>query len=44
MLFQNAFAFTDVGYASALAWVMFAILLVITVLQLRFSRRDSLEQ
>ncbi|MBB5166582.1 carbohydrate ABC transporter permease [Mycobacterium sp. AZCC_0083] len=44
MLFQNAFAFTDVGYASALAWVMFAILLVITVLQLRFSRRSSLEQ
>jgi multiple sugar transport system permease protein len=44
MLFQNAFAFTDVGYASALAWVMFAILLVITILQLRFSRRNSLEQ
>jgi multiple sugar transport system permease protein len=44
MLFQNAFAFGDVGYASALAWVMFAILLVITVLQLRFSRRNSLEQ
>jgi multiple sugar transport system permease protein len=43
MLFQNAFAFTDVGYASALAWVMFAILLVITVLQLRFARRNSLE-
>jgi multiple sugar transport system permease protein len=43
MLFQNAFAFGDVGYASALAWVMFAILLVITVLQLRFSRRNSLE-
>jgi multiple sugar transport system permease protein len=44
MLFQNAFAFGDVGYAAALAWVMFAILLVITVLQLRFSRRNSLEQ
>ena len=44
MLFQNAFAFTDVGYASALAWVMFAILLVVTVLQLRFSRRNSLER
>ena len=27
MLFQNAFAFFDFGYASALAWVMFAILL-----------------
>src|ERR1700694_1480965 len=44
MLFQNAFAFSDVGYASALAWVMFAILLVITVLQLRFSRKNSVEQ
>jgi multiple sugar transport system permease protein len=44
MLIQNAFAFSDVGYASALAWVMFAILLVITILQLRFSRRDPLEQ
>ena len=27
MLFQHAFAFLDFGYASALAWVMFAILL-----------------
>jgi multiple sugar transport system permease protein len=44
MLFQNAFAFADIGYASALAWMMFAILLVITVLQLRFSRRNSLEE
>jgi multiple sugar transport system permease protein len=42
MLFQNAFAFFDVGYASALAWVMFAILLVITVLQLRVNRNDPL--
>jgi multiple sugar transport system permease protein len=44
MLIQNAFAFSDIGYASALAWVMFAILLVITILQLRFSRKNSLEQ
>jgi multiple sugar transport system permease protein len=43
MLFQHAFAFLDFGYASALAWVMFAILLVLTVLQLRFARRVSLE-
>jgi multiple sugar transport system permease protein len=43
MLFQHAFAFLDFGYASALAWVMFAILLVLTVLQLRFARRISLE-
>lgn len=39
MLFQNAFAFLEFGYASALAWVMFAILLVLTVLQLRLARQ-----
>ncbi|MDH6246146.1 sugar ABC transporter permease [Mycobacterium sp. OTB74] len=39
MLFQHAFAFSEFGYACALAWVMFAILLVLTVLQLRRSRR-----
>jgi multiple sugar transport system permease protein len=43
MLFQHAFAFLDFGYASALAWVMFAILLVLTVLQLRIARRVALE-
>jgi multiple sugar transport system permease protein len=43
MLFQQAFAFLDFGYASALAWVMFAILLVLTVLQLRLARRNALE-
>jgi multiple sugar transport system permease protein len=41
MLFQHAFAFLDFGYASALAWVMFAILLVLTVLQLRLTRRRT---
>jgi multiple sugar transport system permease protein len=43
MLFQHAFSFLEFGYASALAWVMFAILLVLTVLQLRLSRQRSLE-
>jgi multiple sugar transport system permease protein len=43
MLFQHAFAFLDFGYASALSWVMFAILLVLTLLQLRFARRIALE-
>jgi multiple sugar transport system permease protein len=43
MLFQHAFAFLDFGYASALAWVMFAILLVLTALQLRLGRRNALE-
>ncbi|VFA99512.1 Inner membrane ABC transporter permease protein ycjO [Nocardia cyriacigeorgica] len=43
MLFQHAFAFYEVGYASALAWVMFAGLFVLTVLQLRYSRRGEVE-
>jgi multiple sugar transport system permease protein len=41
MLFQHAFAFLEFGYASALAWVMFAILLVLTVVQLRLTRRRT---
>ena len=44
MLFQNAFAFLDFGYASALAWVMFAVLLVLTIIQLRVSRRNAQDQ
>jgi ABC-type sugar transport system permease subunit len=43
MLFQHAFSFLEFGYASALAWVMFAILLVLTVVQLRLTRERSLE-
>ncbi|WP_330257458.1 sugar ABC transporter permease [Nocardia sp. NBC_00565] len=43
MLFQNAFGFYEVGYAAALAWVIFAILLVLTLAQLRFARRAEVE-
>ncbi|MCQ4364965.1 sugar ABC transporter permease [Mycobacterium gordonae] len=43
MLFQHAFSFLEFGYASALAWVVFAILLVLTVLQLRITRRRTWE-
>ncbi|MES3637382.1 sugar ABC transporter permease [Mycobacterium intracellulare] len=43
MLFQHAFSFLEFGYASALAWVMFAVLLVLTVVQLKVSHRRSLE-
>ena len=43
MLFQHAFAFLEFGYASALAWVMFAILLVLTVVQLRLTGQRSWE-
>jgi multiple sugar transport system permease protein len=44
MLYQHAFGFLEFGYASALAWVMFAILLVLTVVQLRLVRRRSAAQ
>ncbi|MCV7413017.1 ABC transporter permease [Mycobacterium florentinum] len=43
MLFQHAFSFLEFGYASALAWVMFAILLILTVVQLRLTHRRSWE-
>jgi multiple sugar transport system permease protein len=43
MLFQHAFSFLEFGYASALAWVMFAALLVLTVVQLRLTHRRSWE-
>lgn len=43
MIFQNAFAFGDVGYASAIAWVIFVVLLALTVAQLRFVRKNSPE-
>jgi multiple sugar transport system permease protein len=38
-LFNNAFRFMRMGYASALAWVLFGIVLALTVLQLQLSRR-----
>jgi ABC-type sugar transport system permease subunit len=38
-LFNNAFRYMKMGYASAMAWVLFGIILVLTVIQLRLSRR-----
>ncbi|MFH5821557.1 carbohydrate ABC transporter permease [Georgenia sp. AZ-5] len=38
-LFQRAFEFLEMGYASAMAWVLFVIILVITLVQLRVSKR-----
>lgn len=38
-LFNNAFRYMKMGYASALAWVLFVIILALTLLQLYFSRR-----
>ena len=38
-LYQNAFQFQRMGKASAIAWVLFAIVLVLTFFQLRLQRR-----
>lgn len=38
-LFRQAFEFLHMGYASAMAWLLFVIILILTVIQLRVSRR-----
>ena len=36
---QNAFSFGRMGYAAAMSWVLFAVILIITVVQLRLQKR-----
>jgi multiple sugar transport system permease protein len=38
-LFNEAFQYFRMGYASALAWILFLVVLVLTLVQLRLSRR-----
>jgi multiple sugar transport system permease protein len=38
-LFQQAFQFLHMGYASAMAWLLFVVIMVITFVQVRLSRR-----
>jgi multiple sugar transport system permease protein len=38
-LFQQAFTYFHMGYASALAWLLFAIIAIVTALQIVLSRR-----
>lgn len=38
-LFQEAFTSLKMGYASALAWILFLIILIITLIQLRLGKR-----
>jgi multiple sugar transport system permease protein len=38
-LFRQAFEFFHMGYASAMAWLLFVIILILTVIQLRVSNR-----
>lgn len=38
-LFRQAFEFLHMGYASAMAWLLFVLIMILTVIQLRLSRR-----
>ena len=38
-LFNQAFRYLRMGYASSLAWVLFAIIMVLTLIQIRTSKR-----
>ena len=38
-LFQQAFQFLNMGYASAMAWLLFLVIMLITLVQVRASRR-----
>jgi multiple sugar transport system permease protein len=38
-LFQQAFQFLHMGYASAMAWLLFVLIMIITAVQVRVSRR-----
>lgn len=40
-IYQQGFQFFDIGYASALAMIMFVIVMVLTVVQLAVRRRDT---
>ena len=38
-LYQTAFSFGKLGYASAMAWVLFVIIMVVTFIQIRLTKR-----
>jgi multiple sugar transport system permease protein len=38
-LFQQSFQFMHMGYASAMAWLLFLVILAITIVQVRLSKR-----
>jgi len=37
-IYRNAFNFFRMGYSSAMAWVLFTIILILTILQFRTAR------
>jgi multiple sugar transport system permease protein len=38
-LFEQAFRYFHMGYASAMAWILFLVILLVTVVQFRLARR-----
>jgi multiple sugar transport system permease protein len=42
-LYEHAFKFFDMGYASAVAYFLFAVLFVLTLIQIRFFRGEGYE-
>ena len=38
-LFNNAFQYFKMGYASALAWILFVIILILTLIQIKLAPR-----
>jgi multiple sugar transport system permease protein len=38
-LFRNAFEYLKMGYASAMAWILFVIIMILTFIQLRMSKK-----
>ncbi len=38
-LYQNAFQYSKMGYASAMAWILFVVIAVITVVQWKLQKR-----
>lgn len=40
-LYQRAFEFQEMGYASAVAWIIFIILIVLTLAQLKLQKKET---
>jgi multiple sugar transport system permease protein len=38
-LFQRAFSYFQMGYAAAIAWILFLVIITITALQFKVSQR-----
>jgi len=43
MMFREGFANFDIGYASAIAWVLFALIMILSALQLRLFRYHDVD-